>query len=111
MNVVDYTEARKDLKMWQHGMTSFPKSYTDYHEELAKRDLERLVLQYNITVYSVTLEKAGDFSGMKNLQAVIETRSHKLMKLTWHDSHSEGYWMKVYESGGAGMLFEDRELA
>ena len=80
------------------------QGYVSAHEGLARARLEVLKVSHGIKVHSTEIVNEGWGDGMKVLQAVIELKSGKLMKLQWMDSNQD--FGKKYENhGGVGMLF------
>ena len=99
-----WNEINSEMNFWRKGFVAFPSSYIEYHEELAREALENLRLTHMIRVVEIKLERDGWMDGMKVLKVIIETRSGKLEKIIWRDSHSKGNFMMKQESGGQVMI-------
>ncbi len=93
----------REMKLWRSGLAPMPENYIAFHRSLAEARLEELA-KGGLVVHSRAMEDAGWLDGMRELRAVVETRSGKLLKLTWNDSNQD--FMRRCDGGGWAALFE-----
>lgn len=90
-------EIINEMKLWRLGLESFPKSYIQFHKELAEKEIENLKKQ-NVIVHRTYMNSDGWCDGMRVLFAIIEV-NNELMKIHWHDGNQEFFRESV--SGGS----------
>lgn len=93
------------MKEWRQGFRSMPRQYIDFHKDLAEKRLEHLRSVYGFRVIEAALRNSGWFDGMRELNAIIETRKGKLRRLKWCDSNQD--FFLAHEVGGSGIFDED----
>lgn len=80
---------RSQMVAWREGFASFPKDYIDFHKTLAENALDLLKHSEQVTVHRVYVASDGWMDGMRVVYAIIEERSGRLVKLSWHDGNQE----------------------
>src|SRR4051812_989068 len=91
------------MRVWRaHGcFGKCPKSYVDFHKDLARKALESLSGLF--TVHRQWEDGDGWFDGMEVVWAVVKhKRTSRLIKLQWHDGNQE--FFASFESGGSSPL-------
>lgn len=88
------------MKLWRDGFLPMPQEYIEFHLNLAEKRLQVLKDAYGFRVVETKLKDAGWFDGMKELNAIIETKRGSLHKLVWCDSNQD--FMEKMPSGGSG---------
>jgi len=78
-------DAWRDAGNW----APVPAEYVQFHKDLAYQALPKLVQEHGLTVHKTWEGDQGWMDGMNVLYAIIEERSGRLVKLSWHDSNQE----------------------
>ena len=81
-------DIKREMKLWRQGLWDCNK-YIEWHKNLAKERLDFLKEKYGITVHSTKVVSSGWFDGFRQVEAVVETASEKLLKLSWMDSNQD----------------------
>lgn len=80
---------QSQMNAWREGFADFPKDYIDFHKTLAENALELLKQTGGLTVHRVYVDSDGWYDGMRVVYAIVEERSGRLVKLSWHDGNQE----------------------
>jgi hypothetical protein len=80
---------KSQMSAWREGFCDMPSEYVAFHKDLAEKALPVLVAEHGLTVHSTTMKGDGWMDGMNVLQVVIEEKSGRLVKLSWHDGNQE----------------------
>lgn len=77
------------MHLWREGVVPLPKDYILFHKDLAERALDTLVKDHGLTLHRKYEADQGWMDGMKVVFAVVEEKSGRLVKLSWHDGNQE----------------------
>jgi len=80
---------KSKMALWREGFCDMPSEYVEFHKELAEMALKVLVSEHGLTVHNSFMKGDGWLDGMKALHVVVEERSGRLVKLSWHDGNQE----------------------
>ena len=93
------------MSRWRCGDGPLPTTYIDFHENLARRDLDSKRERGLWQVHATYLLPDGWGDGMKFVVAIIETRNGELHKVKWADSQS---WFR--DTGHGWALYTDNDF-
>jgi hypothetical protein len=71
----------------RQGAWSVPVSYIEFHRDLAERALAEGASRYGFVVLGSEMVDAGWLDGMRELRALIRTRSGEYRVIQWHDGN------------------------
>lgn len=97
------------MKLWRQELIPMPQSYIDWHRQRADEALQALVtLCPNLRVVDRQMRDEGWADGMRELHAIVETPTGRVVKLVYHDGNQA--FMVQLNGGGCGAL-RDTDLA
>lgn len=88
----------KKMRLWRMDLCCMPEEYIEFHANLAKPTLDALVAEHRLKVHRTYMESDGWLDGMRALHAIVEEKSGRLVKLSWHDGNQE--FFEHYDKGG-----------
>jgi hypothetical protein len=80
---------KSQMSAWREGFCDMPAAYIAFHKDLAEKALTVLVAEHGLTVHSTTMKGDGWLDGMQVVTVVVEEKSGRLVKLSWHDGNQE----------------------